>query len=261
MNEAITKVTAQDSYVDALTLGPSFYAVKVFVHVDTADNAVCQFATGDVGNWSFGDREYLVTESLIVKGVIGVRFRNYTPGAPAIVSAYLLTPSDPDFEFAVPLTAPGGGGGGSGVTGDIVYSAASSRAGALLCDGSTYDGTQAGYLALWNAIGLTYGGSGQNAFKVPDLRDRVPVGAGGNTTLAANEGIVPANRVNTRHRHTVTITPAGFRGWVAGAAVNENGDTGSPNATISGIAATVGANVNDPLDGPGFLGLNPFILL
>ena len=47
--------------------------------------------------------------------------------------------------------------------------------GFLLCDGTEYNSST--YPALFNVIGTAYGGSG-TTFKVPDLRTRVPVGAG-----------------------------------------------------------------------------------
>ncbi len=49
----------------------------------------------------------------------------------------------------------------------------------LLCDGSTV--RKDVYLDLFNVIGYTYGGS-DNEFKLPDLRELVPVGVGTNET-------------------------------------------------------------------------------
>lgn len=45
----------------------------------------------------------------------------------------------------------------------------------VMCDGSTYDGTNPTYKDLWNTIGSNYGGS-QTSFRVPNLGNRVPVG-------------------------------------------------------------------------------------
>ena len=48
--------------------------------------------------------------------------------------------------------------------------------GYLYCDGSTLPITQ--YTALFSLLGTTYGGNGTATFQLPDLRGRVPVGAG-----------------------------------------------------------------------------------
>ena len=43
-------------------------------------------------------------------------------------------------------------------------------AGWVICDGKLYDRTIAKYTALFNAIGVSWGGDGGNKFAVPDLR-------------------------------------------------------------------------------------------
>jgi len=62
--------------------------------------------------------------------------------------------------------------------GDLIVSCASSRAGCLLCDGSSVSRTQ--YAALFAAIGTAYGaGAGDGVtFSLPDFRQRTIVGAG-----------------------------------------------------------------------------------
>lgn len=52
----------------------------------------------------------------------------------------------------------------------------------LLCDGASI--LKAVYLNLYNAIGYTYGGSGNN-FNVPDIRGRVAIGTGTGVGLTA----------------------------------------------------------------------------
>jgi microcystin-dependent protein len=49
-------------------------------------------------------------------------------------------------------------------------------AGWVFCDGQLLNITQ--YSALFQLIGTTYGGDGIHYFKVPDLRGRIPIGAG-----------------------------------------------------------------------------------
>lgn len=50
------------------------------------------------------------------------------------------------------------------------------------CDGSLHPIDNS---SLWHLIGTTYGGDGQTTFAVPDLRGRVPVGAGQGRGLSA----------------------------------------------------------------------------
>lgn len=49
-------------------------------------------------------------------------------------------------------------------------------AGWLACDGSVLPIAQ--YEVLFSVIGTTYGGDGEETFRVPDLRGRLPAGAG-----------------------------------------------------------------------------------
>lgn len=62
------------------------------------------------------------------------------------------------------------------------FAGASAPTGWLLCDGTSYSTSV--YPELFSVLGYTYGGSGAN-FNVPDLRGRVPMGAG---TGAQNGG-------------------------------------------------------------------------
>lgn len=67
--------------------------------------------------------------------------------------------------------------------GTIIQSAAINvPAGWFDCDGSILH--KVSYLDLFNAIGYTYGGS-DASFNVPDIRGRVPVGAGAGSNLTA----------------------------------------------------------------------------
>lgn len=75
------------------------------------------------------------------------------------------------------------------VIGTIVpYAGSTAPYGYLMCDGSEVSRTE--YYQLFNVIGTTYGeGDGSTTFKVPDLRESVPVGIGTNTTntIAAHD--------------------------------------------------------------------------
>jgi len=90
----------------------------------------------------------------------------------------------------------------------------------LLCDGTAVSRTT--YAALFALIGSTYGaGNGSTTFNVPDLRGRIPIGAGtgaqngGSGTGAISGGTALTNRVRgafagderlESHRHTGTYT-------------------------------------------------------
>ncbi len=54
------------------------------------------------------------------------------------------------------------------------------------CDGSLLPISQ--YDALFNLIGTTFGGDGQNTFALPDLRSRVPIHMGSGFVLAQSGG-------------------------------------------------------------------------
>ena len=86
----------------------------------------------------------------------------------------------------------------------------------LRCDGSSYDGTNPKYAALWALIGTTYGGTAITSFKVPNLGGRIPVGVKASTSGPQEE----------------------VGGW-----------TGSTSVTLTG--AQSGANHNHTLTDPG----------
>lgn len=249
-------VSTSDDYTDVATLraAPPVTGIRVAVI-----NALVYYQLEQDG------REWLPEKPLepwvgmltIAPSTTGVRFRSAYTGQPALINATLLFAGETQTGAPAPYTVDSSGtvqtiGSGAGVTGDIIWSAASARAGAVLCDGTHYDGTNPTYAALYATIGLTFGGTAQSDFAVPDLRDRVPVGAGGNTARAANEGIAAANRHGPRHRHTVS--PVSVITAAAGGS-----DLGAGSHAAGGI--TVGAATSDPLDGPAYLGLNAFILL
>jgi microcystin-dependent protein len=82
--------------------------------------------------------------------------------------------------------------------------------GYAFCDGSLLPIAQ--YTALFTIIGTTYGGDGQTTFALPDLRGRVPVGAGQGTGLSnyalgqvsGVEMVTLSSSNLANHTHTVT---------------------------------------------------------
>jgi len=63
--------------------------------------------------------------------------------------------------------------------------------------------------ALFNAVGNAYGGDGVTMFALPDLRDRVPVGASVSKSLGSNGGAaevtIGVNNMPT-HSHTMSAS-------------------------------------------------------
>lgn len=111
---------------------------------------------------------------------------------------------------ATGATGPTGPSGA--ITGDIVISAASARTGCLLCDGTAYPRTT--YVNLFNAIGIAYGaGDGSTTFNVPDLRGRVPIGAGTGTASGATAralGRAPVSGSDGEEKHLLTAAESGL---------------------------------------------------
>jgi microcystin-dependent protein len=54
---------------------------------------------------------------------------------------------------------------------------------------------------LFNLIGTTYGGDGQETFGLPDLRGRVPIHFGGGFTLAESGGVETVTLTVPQHTH------------------------------------------------------------
>ena len=81
----------------------------------------------------------------------------------------------------------------------------------LICDGSTKSTTTNPELAnLYSVIGTTYGGTGASSFKLPDLRGRVPMGAGTGRNVADSANLATARTLGTKvsDSQTVTLTQA-----------------------------------------------------
>jgi microcystin-dependent protein len=98
----------------------------------------------------------------------------------------------------------------------------------LLCDGTSYDGSSGSeYEELFNAIGITFGGSGAT-FNVPDLRGIFMRGAGTNEKLSRANGTSFSGTLGAYqndkfqgHIQKVTINGSGFSKTNFGAAGTE----------------------------------------
>ncbi|MDO8964024.1 MAG: tail fiber protein [Coriobacteriia bacterium] len=88
-------------------------------------------------------------------------------------------------------------------------------AGWQLCEGQLLPISE--YEALFNLIGTTYGGDGQNTFALPDMRGRIPLHQGNGFALAQTSGV-----------ETVTLTvnqiPSHAHGAVADAHAGTSAD-------------------------------------
>jgi microcystin-dependent protein len=197
------------------------------------------------------------------------------------------------------------GGGGSTTPAGLVspYAGVAAPSGWLLCDGTAYDQTL--YPALFAVIGSTYNNaSGQPSpsagfFRVPDLRSRMPIGAGTglgltNRPLTSSSGqetrqIASANlplhqhsidhdhpaaggaatNTNINHGHGIGFS---FFGHAAGGVITARPDGGNPLTYASVAADPVHSHT---VDLPNFAGtsgnggfantaldiMNPFLAL
>ena len=115
-----------------------------------------------------------------------------------------------DFMLAVGTVAAAGGATSGGVIpigGIIEWPTATPPAGWLICDGSAFSSVT--YPLLAAALGST---------TLPDLKRRVPLGAGSGFPVGANDGQVEGNR-NISHHHGVsgsTTTTGGHQHGPAG---------------------------------------------
>jgi microcystin-dependent protein len=105
------------------------------------------------------------------------------------------------------------------------------------CDGSTLSIAQ--FDTLFNLIGTTYGGDGQNTFQLPDLRGRVPIHQGSGFVIGQLAGL-----------ESVTLTtnqiPAHSHVPLASAAA----DSTNPANGVWGVAAQARPYAAGPNTGP-----------
>jgi len=96
----------------------------------------------------------------------------------------------------------------------IMWVTGTAPTGWLICDGSTKSTTtNPEYTNLYNVIGTIYGGTGATSFRLPDLRGRVPMGAGTGNTYDASKvdtGDLTARTIGdyVSNAETVTLTSA-----------------------------------------------------
>ena len=113
-------------------------------------------------------------------------------------------------------------------------------AGWAFCDGRSLPISE--YETLFNLIGTTYGGDGQETFALPDMQSRVPIHQGGGFTLAETGG-----------SETVTLTtpqlPAHTHAFVAaGVQGTDNSPAGRAPAVAQNVRLYTNEPASDPLD-------------
>jgi microcystin-dependent protein len=82
--------------------------------------------------------------------------------------------------------------------------------------------------ALFAILGTTYGGNGQTTFALPDMRGRVPVHVGPNSTLGQAAG---------QYAHTVTISELPAHNHPLMGSTNVNDFVAPSTTTMSGVGA------------------------
>lgn len=177
--------------------------------------------------------------TFVAPGTAGNVLTSITSGASTVWSS-----------AAVPSQLPIGG--------LMMWPTATAPSGWLLCNGAAYTVPVTStdpYYALYQVIGTTFG-SGTGTFKVPDYRDRMPIGAG--TTYSANSSGGSKDAIVVSHTHTATDsghshTYGSAQGITGGAAAATQGtnsgafstSTGNANISVSTTGSS-GTNANLP---------------
>ncbi len=88
-----------------------------------------------------------------------------------------------------------------------MFGASFAPAGWMLCEGQTLPISE--YETLFNLIGTTFGGDGQETFNLPDLRGRVPLHQGPGFQLGETGGVETVTLTNSQipaHTHPMLCT-------------------------------------------------------
>lgn len=124
----------------------------------------------------------------------------------------------------------------------VLYTAASVPTGFLECDGSAVSRTT--YSALFSAIGTTYGsGDGSTTFNVPNLRDKVSLGAGSGAGLTTRT-LAQSVGANT-HALTTSEIPSHTHGYTDPGHTHNFSDTGTGVGATYRLVASTGSTTVD----------------
>jgi microcystin-dependent protein len=128
----------------------------------------------------------------------------------------------------------------------LQFAGSSAPANWLLCDGALVSRTT--YATLFGVIGTNYGaGDGATTFKLPDLRGRVPIGAGQGSSLT-NRVIAATGGAET---HTLTVSQMPSHSHAI--PLYDYSDGGQANLTTAGTddVTDFRSNSQDPVDNTG----------
>jgi len=114
--------------------------------------------------------------------------------------------------------------------------------------------------ALFSLLGTTYGGDGMTTFALPDLRGRLPLGAGSGPGLtprtlgevAGQENVMLTTGELPAHTHAITLNNLAATAHAKNAAGNSQTPMGNvPAAEASGVTATYSNASPDATMAPG----------
>jgi microcystin-dependent protein len=142
----------------------------------------------------------------------------------------------------------------------LQFAGSSAPANWLLCDGALISRTT--YATLFGVIGTNYGaGDGSTTFKLPDLRGRVPIGAGQGSNLT-NRVIAATGGAET---HTLTVSQMPSHSHDI--PLYDYSDGGQANLTTAGTddVTDFRSNSQDPVDltggGQPHNNMQPFLVV
>lgn len=146
---------------------------------------------------------------------------------------------------------------GNSITAELrMFAGSVAPSGWLMCDGSAL--SRNAYANLFNAIGTAFGtGDGTTTFNLPDMRGRVPVGAGQGTNLTnhnlGDKGGEEKHTLTTAempaHNHSINIHDPGHSHGVYGGSSGSYqpggpyGASGGQNGQASGNTASAGTGI------------------
>jgi microcystin-dependent protein len=176
------------------------------------------------------------TSGTITRGQEGTTGKAHNNGA-----AWAQAPTAADIPDPLASNQPG----------DLIVSAAGTRAGCLLCQGQAVSRTT--YAALFAAIATTYGvGDGSSTFNIPDFRGRTIVGAGtaAGAAGATAHGLGQVAGEET-HQLSVTEMPVHNHGTLGGNFVTDSGTLSTAVSTGTVVAGDNRENVTAQTGGSG----------
>lgn len=148
------------------------------------------------------------------------------------------TPPTQTLDLTIPRGDVGAAGVGNPAGAIVMYAGAVAPTGYLLCQGQAVSRTT--YADLFTAIGTAYGtGDGSTTFNLPDLRVRLPIGAGTGKALGASDGVAEASR-NANHSHSHGHSASAS---TSTASANVSGSASSdPGHTHGGLTGDAGSH-------------------